>query len=304
VECDLSWGGWTALEGAASPAPYLPQLERRKLLLSPAGGRASGELGSSSSAILARFVGFGATGREKAQFNRRLAAAGYAPPVVGYAHGMLLQAWCAHDWRSAPARPARPPIDVAARYYAHLRRHYACDAADAARRDQIVDLTTTVESIARAWFGDPRTAGIQRAADQLQDLLPLRGDQRPEPVEWIVRNGVTLKCDGGDHYLDHTWARSQDICFDLAGFILDFALTQAQQRALIESYVRQSGDIHATSRLPFFRMVYAAHRLAALDTAYHAGRDEDRPRLERERGRMAEALDVALRADGVAGCAS
>ncbi|HWE61049.1 MAG TPA: hypothetical protein VHB98_05005 [Chloroflexota bacterium] len=319
VQRDLSWGSWAALYAAGTaPASRLPHLERRKLLLRLEGSGAQGTSqapqaasrdartaapATHEDALFAKFIGFGSTGAQKARGNQQLADAGFVTPYVAYAHGMLLQTWCAPEPHAAPPRPIYPPIAGAARYYAYLRRYCARDEPEPAIREHLAELAATVQQIAGEWFGMAVPGDVRRATAQLRHVRLLQGDQRPEPVEWIQRGATVLKCDAGDHFLDHSWARTQDICFDLAGFIQEFALTRLQQRELIDRYAQASGDTQVRSRLPFYRAVYAAHRLAALDTAYHAAQGE-RPLLEVERSRMAEALGSALHVIGVAECAS
>jgi len=263
-------------------------MERRKLLLGIGGGT-----------VVAKFVGFGQIGREKAGILRQLAAADLVPPFVGYAHGIVLQAWLAPQPMVAPAHPPEAPVAAAARYYAYLRRHCA-----APETPDHAELAGCVQQIARDWFGEATPPdALRRYLGQMRDVRSLHGDQRPEQVEWIVHGGRVFKCDAGDHFLDHTWARCQDVCFDIAGFSMEFALHAGQQRELLAIYARESRDAFVTTRLPFFQAVYAAHRLAALDTAYHAGA-ADRRALDRERRRMAAALGRALRICGGAACVS
>ncbi|MGH2344322.1 MAG: hypothetical protein ACRDG4_03790, partial [Chloroflexota bacterium] len=122
----------------------------------------------------------------------------------------------------------------------------------------------------------------------------LDGDQRPEPVEWHRTGDRVLKCDTADHFLDHSWARGQDIAFDLAGFIDEWALDHAERTRFLAAYVAESGDSGATRRLPFFRCVYNAHRLAMLDTAYHAEANKGAGPVSAARQLAGERLTAAV----------
>lgn len=279
---DLSWGAWS--DRAHQPVP-LPQLERRKLLLTIDG-----------QAVLAKFIGFGETGRRKAALNAQLAVAGLVAPVLGWVHGMLLQRWEAPAG-GLPLRSASPPLERAAQYYAHLRLHMAHAAhADHAAVSEIVG------SVARDWFGDALPGDPRRLLARMRGAQRQCGDQRPEPVEWIVAGDRAFKCDAGDHFLDHTWAREMDSAFDLAGFAIEHGLSCEQQHAFLAHYCRLSGDTAIGTRLPFFRAVYAAHRLAGFDTAYHAAPPHTRATLDRARHAMADTLGNALIAGGADAC--
>ncbi|HVA92409.1 MAG TPA: hypothetical protein VNL71_21510, partial [Chloroflexota bacterium] len=281
---DLSWGQWHAKE-----APLLPQLERRKLLL-----------WDREREVVAKFVGFGATGHLKARLARDLAGMKMAPTYRGFAHGFLLL-----NWEGASILDPRDPaarqvvLDAAPGYYAHLRRTYPAEIAV-----EFDDLAQTVEEISEAWLGDGHGDLVRRQAGMAAgaDACALLGDQRPEPAEWAVRGASVVKVDAADHFLDHSWARNQDIAFDLAGFIEQWALTTVERARLLDSYVSRSADPGVHARLPFFHAVFAAHRLATLDTAYHAGVVGHAGAVDTERQRMGQALMAALTQRTAAAC--
>lgn len=281
VVADLSWGRWAA--GRAEP-PILPACERRKLLLD-LGGRH----------VLAKFIGFGDVGALKAALAARLARAGFGAPVVGYAHGMLLLDWLGQHRAARPAEDGERVAQFAAGYYAYLRAY--CGQLGPA---PIGELARTAADVARSWLHD--AGAIERLAHAAAAGRPLmlRGDQKPEPVEWLLRDGQVIKADAACHFLDHSWAREQDICFDLAGFSVEFSLPLPLEMALVRAYSAASGDGGAELRLPFYRAVYAAHRLAALDTAYHGAQQGDRGRIDAARQHMGAVLASAVAVHGVA----
>jgi hypothetical protein len=277
-ERDGSWGKWSA-----SDASLLPGFERRKLFLSDRGGQR----------VVAKFVGFGAIGRQKAALTQRIAEAGMAPTYRGFAHGFLLQNWVGEAVPEALDSGVRAPIiDAAARYYAFVRH----TAESGGHEIDFRDLSATVEDIHTAWGGSgrlPQLSTMTEAASAAGSRA-LAGDQRPERVEWRIVGDRILKCDTADHFLDHSWTRTQDIAFDLAGFIDEWELNAAEQAHFLAIYVGASGDSGAQHRLPFYHCVYNAHRLAMLDTAYHAGGHLDLSRLTAARQLAGERLIAAL----------
>ena len=277
---DLSWGGWSA-----ATLPILPQQERRKLLL-----------WDGDRQVLAKFVGFGEHGHLKARLAQRLGAEGLSPAYRGFAHGFLLLNW---EGDSGATRQA--VFDAAPRYYAYLRRH--CPAMVGI---DFGDLERIVEDTSTAWLGRSHAGRVRRLARAAAGADPraLLGDQRPEPGEWVGRGSAIVKCDAADHFLDHSWARHQDIAFDFAGFLDLWAITDRERRALLASYVSHGADPGLYARLPFYRAVFAAHRLARLDTAYHADGSGQESAVEAERSRMGQILAAALTEQPGATCAS
>jgi len=277
---DLSWGDWSI-----TTPPVLPGQERRKLLL-----------WDGERQVLAKFVGFGEIGLLKARLAQRLGDEALSPTYRGFAHGFLLLNW---EGNAAVARQA--VLDAAPRYYAYLRCHCPAEVGI-----DFGDLARIVADTSTAWLGDSRAGLVRRLAGAVAGADPraLIGDQRPEPGEWIARGAAIVKCDAADHFLDHSWARRQDIAFDLAGFLDLWAITDRERQVLLASYVSQSADPGVYARLPFFRAVFAAHRLAMLDTAYHAGESGTIGAVEAERSRMGQILAAALTEQPDAPCAS
>jgi hypothetical protein len=286
LDRDLSWGAWR--EKGAS---LLPLFERRKLLLhDQKGGQ-----------VLAKFVGFGAWGAHKAAGSRRIAERGLAPPFRNYGHGFLVQDWVGEALPDTIAESnGSELLDAAATYYAGLYR----DAGQSSDAIDLAGLATTVEGIRDAWFGvgDFGDLGSMLRAAAAATPRACQGDQRPEPIEWRRSGNRILKCDTADHYLDHSWARRQDIAFDLAGFMDEWRLDPSRRTQFMAAYTRESGDSGASNRLPFFRCVYHAHRLAMFDTAYHAGMDDGEASIAKKRQSEGEWLAIALAAQPATRC--
>jgi hypothetical protein len=286
LDRDLSWGAWRE-----KAAPLLPLFERRKLLLHDQNGEP----------VLAKFLGFGVWGAHKAAGSRRIAERGLAPPFRGYAHGFLVQDWVGETLPDTIAEcNGSELLDAAATYYAGLYR----DTSPASGAIDLVDLATTVEEIRDAWFGVGAFGDLGRMVQAAAAGRPRagEGDQRPEPVEWRRSGHRILKCDTADHYLDHSWARRQDIAFDLAGFMDEWHLDPGRRDRFMVAYTRASGDTGAPNRLPFFRCVYHAHRLAMCDTAYHAGMDGGEAAIATKRQSVGEWLAIALAAQPATSC--
>jgi hypothetical protein len=104
------------------------------------------------------------------------------------------------------------------------------------------------------------------------------------PHEWIrTRNGQFLKCDAVSHGDDHFFpGPATDICWDLAGTIVEWGLTKDAAEYFVGCYQSASGD-DPRPRLPGFLLAYSVFRLAYCKMAAVAmcGSDEEQ-RLLRE----------------------
>jgi hypothetical protein len=292
LEREFSWGAWSDARASSGMQAPLPHLERRKLLLEIDGRE-----------VMAKFVGFGEVGARKAKLYAMLSEAGFVPAFRGYAHGLLLTDWIAGGERLHAIRGKRPiPLSTAAPYYAHIFRHARAPHAEL----DLQDLAMTTAAIAASWLGtfNVQTLFERAAMAECAGVQALEGDQRPEPIEWLAANGRILKCDAADHFLDHTWARHLDICFDLAGFALEWRLSPGETHAFLALYEELSGDRLVRHRLPFFSALYAAHRLAAFDLAYHTAQPADRRLIDDRRHAYGMALQQALATGAGNQCAS
>jgi hypothetical protein len=100
-------------------------------------------------------------------------------------------------------------------------------------------------------------------------LAPLEGkrhvlvDGRMLPHEWIrTQDGRLMKCDATAHGDDHFFpGPSTDICWDLAGAIIEWQMSPDGTQRFIDRYRSLSGDDPGL-RLPAFLLAYAVFRMA------------------------------------------
>lgn len=224
---DLSGGAWRRLLGVW-PA-VLPQHERRKHLTPD--GR------------LFRFAGLGRHGRETRERAVSLAEARFAPPTIDLNGGFLEQ-------RFVRARPMRRGeadgafLAHAARYLAWRGRSFALDrAADPA----------PLQALQEANLGSaPPPPPAARAV-----LL----DNRLAPHEWLRTPDGWLKADAADHADDHFFPGPHDLAWDVAGFIVEFALPRAAAADFAAAVAAGARDPTLPERLPFYRRAYLAAQI-------------------------------------------
>jgi hypothetical protein len=109
------------------------------------------------------------------------------------------------------------------------------------------------------------------------------------PHEWIAPEGPAtrspLKVDALEDGDGHLYPGPTDICWDLAGAIVEWNMSDGERRELSERYASHAG----TARQPLdavlddYLIAYTAFRAGCLVFATSSANDAERPRLERAR---------------------
>jgi hypothetical protein len=219
---DLSGGAWRLTVG--SDAPVIPMLERRKFLAE-----------TDSGSWLLKFAGLGADGRAKAERARVLAAAGFSPPVAGWAHGFLALSWISEG---RPLELRRyDHVRLLDRLTSYLAFRTACLPARAESGADLRALAEMAKINASEALGAEFGAEVER---RLQALLadppvnrPVHVDGRLHAWEWLeTAAGDLLKVDAVDHACGHDLVGCQDIAWDVAGAELELELSAPETNRL------------------------------------------------------------------------
>ncbi|HKU41301.1 MAG TPA: hypothetical protein VJR89_24225, partial [Polyangiales bacterium] len=259
VACeDLSAGAWRKLaygENAAAWPACWTQLERVKRL-SPDGR------------WLDKFEGL-APYRD-AGFERAcvLAQAGYAPPPTLLGHGFVRYPWLG-------GRPARASdlneqlLRELARYCAFRLR--ALPASEADTRGLARMLRTNLDEAFGVDIGDRIRFDVERA------VVP---DARLQPFEFrIGAEARLIKTDGHLHGDGPLLPGPTDICWDLAGTIVEWGMNRGQIEQFLSDYTKLSGD-RPERRLPAYLLGYCAQRLGEMYVATYSASPAERVRLQ------------------------
>lgn len=254
---DLSAGAWRKVaygaDAAAWPACWT-QFERLKRR-------------SADGQWLDKFEGLAPYGETAFERAGALAQAGFGPTPTWQGHGFVRYPWL-------PGRPARASdldgqlLRELARYCAFRTRELRVD--DAPTRGLELMLQTNLDEAFGVELGDRL---------QLQVERPVIADARMQPFEWrLSGDGRLLKTDGDSHGDGPLLPGPCDICWDLAGAIIEWNMNRAQLEQFILDYVRLSGD-RAHKRLPAYLLAYCAQRLGETHVAARGSDPEERARL-------------------------
>jgi hypothetical protein len=289
---DLSAGRWRSFlygDSAGQPAVH-PHHERRKYLArAEEGGRAT---------LLIKFAGLGDYGRRGLERARALAEAGFGPQPRALRHGFLAMEFV--SGRPLSAADASPRfLEAAADYLAAVAKLEA--------RPQPVELEplfsmmreNVAESLGDAWLG--AVEALAGSRDALEAGRAVAVDGRMLPHEWLAAGERYVKTDGVDHHDDHLFPGRQDVAWDVAGTICEFALDEAAARAFVTACSRRLADPRLGARLPFYTAAYLAYRVGYCRLATSSvDEDEERVRFEtlgaRYRGQLERALLRGVRA--------
>lgn len=248
---DISAGRWRAVvfPDARGRPEVQPQFERRKFL-----ARRGDEW------LLAKFVGLGEHGRRKHERARRLADAGFAHPVRGFADGFLVT-----RFEGRPLAHGRPAtnalVEKVAAYLSFLRRELPAMGGTEPGVLGEMARENLEEGLHRPWPHSLGSPGVLGSAE------PTELDARMLPHEWVRTREGWRKSDATDHHDDHFFPGCTDIAWDVAAACEEIVGEPSRERELVEAVSRATKDGTLARRVVPFRVAYVAHRLAFAELA-------------------------------------
>ena len=255
---EASGGLWRenhANGGAPANRPY----ERRKLLVENGDGL-----------WLAKFEGFGALAQCRAEMAQALSDAGFTPRRGETLHGFALQRWIG-DARALDAAPREEIVARLADYIAFRASRLAPPPTGGATMDGLFRMAR--HNCAEA-LGEDEAAALDAFAPGTDALAraekPVATDNRMHAWEWIVdEDGAILKCDAVDHCASHDLVGCRDAAWDVAGAVVEFALSR-DERAHLLARLDALGLAIDARLLDFFLLAYPAFQLGAATMAAQA----------------------------------
>ena len=194
-----------------------------------------------------KFLGFGHYGRQVAERESTIAAAGFGPEPCVERHGFA----------SYPLIDGRPMLagDLSESVLARLAAYCAFRAQ--AFRTDAVDLRALQQ------MAEHNLQELRFEASAVLELeRPALVDGRMHPHEWILTtDGQMMKTDSGIHGDDHFLPGATDIAWDLAGAIIEWKMDARDAETFLEMYQRASGDdVH--KRIDGYLKAYTVFRCA------------------------------------------
>jgi hypothetical protein len=274
---DLSAGAWRKRVFGADPLRWPAswiQLERIKWL-------------SEDGRSLDKFEGLPPYCEAPSARASALEQAGYGPALQCCRRGFLRFEWI--EGRAARSGDLdRSVIAELARYCAFRSRSFA--VADADPAPIIRMLRANIQEAFGLDVGEQIPIAIE---------TPIIPDARMQPHEWCFSSGGRLiKFDGHAHGDGHLLPGPTDVCWDLAGAIIEWEMDPSHRDALVAEFERAAGA-RVRSRLDGFLVAYAALRVAEMSLALLGAAAPEALRLSRARARYARQLERLLQTRGL-----
>jgi hypothetical protein len=263
---DLSGGRWRDDWPKARRPPAWPAQERLKLRLSTSAG-----------VFIVRFAGLGRRGAEKMARAKALFAAGFAPEPIALRHGLLLERWIGGRSFEAALEERTALIDRLGAYIAFRRRTFPSRTERGADVESLIRMAR----VNAAELGGEQLCNkvcARLAGLDLRNALlrPVYIDGRMHPGEWVCgHDGRLVKTDAIDHAVAHDLIGPQDAAWDLAGAIIEFDLSGAEQRRLFDVVRAEAGLIVDPAVLSGFRIFYLAFQAGWWAMAGQSGENRD-----------------------------
>jgi hypothetical protein len=231
------------------------------------------------SSVLWKFAGLCDTG--KACRQDALAEKGFTLPPLGRAMGFVASPWVEGEHFT------RENLDSALldRIAAYIRAVARPPLESLEGRGAFERLREMVRVNVAEALGESSGRGASAIADGVAPLieasnLPAYGDGRLAPHEWVrTREGGILKLDCGGHDADHTIVGPQPLLWDVAGTVVEWAISRSDRRALLNAMGLSNDD----ELLTFYELAYAAFRVGFCTLCAQMAETEEKGRLTRAR---------------------
>ncbi|MGE5497023.1 MAG: hypothetical protein ACM3Q2_03090 [Syntrophothermus sp.] len=267
---DISRGKWRSLfysDQSMSPAVY-PAEERRKFLCSDNNSGVSRVLTSAfrerkgkrgrGEIYQLKFTGLGRYGRK---YNSRaflLSGSGLIPPALNFTSGFLIS-------RFEPGTPLSTAaityntLSRAAEYLTFINNRFPVMPSRNFDEMFLMILENVSESLGPRWGAIIQKYGAQ--FEKCYSHTAVQIDGHMFPYEWISSGDSIFKTDGLTHHADQFFPGCQDICWDLAGYIIESELGVEKESFLLQRFSQLSGDKSIPGKIGFYKLAYLAFRL-------------------------------------------
>jgi hypothetical protein len=283
--CELSAGMWRSrfIPETSDYPPVHPHHEKRKYLLV-----------DNSEAVknswIAKFVGLGKYGASNVSRAQKLAGMGFTPSIDRFSNGFAVMPFV--EGKALKASDLNESlIDFVKKYLLFIKS--SMGAPLQVSYDQMLEMiyTNVKEGLGEQWCRCLEK--LPPHASSLYEEAAVAIDGHMMPHDFLKTGTGFVKVDHIEHHSDQFFHGVQNICWDIAGFIMEFDLDRRKRDHFLESFA--SIDSFLFQRLQFFNLAYLAFRLGYVTLAADSLKGEpDAERFEKLRKKYCTMLKNEL----------
>jgi hydroxymethylpyrimidine pyrophosphatase-like HAD family hydrolase len=242
--------------------------------------------------VVAKSVGWGWLGYHAFLAGTRLS--GLVPKVLGLRDGLLFTEWRPPAVCNGDGSRERALAATAAYLGARVRElALEDDPAPGLMRAGRHRGAEEMAAVLSGAYGSKIAAALKRPRIQHRLLSLPRGvpvliDGKMRPAEWVDGDGAALKTDFEHHGMGKHQLNISDPAYDVADAILQWNLSEDEERKFIEAYAALSGDRDIAQRLFLYKLLAGSWAMAR--AAEHLANPALRARHEQFNARYLEAL--------------
>ncbi|NLE00332.1 MAG: hypothetical protein GX640_10700, partial [Fibrobacter sp.] len=209
-----------------------------------------------------KFIGLGKYGYQHLQRAQALAEAKFSPEVESLHEGFIELAFC----KGTPLSYSdinENFINFVCKYLEFVNYNF--------KAEQRVSFDKMIEMIyynVEQGIGSRFLFKVEKIAKEYKNLYEedvVAVDGRLLPHDFIKGEQGYIKVDHLEHHADQFFHGSQNIAWDVAGFCVEFGLTENSRRMVISRF--KYVDNFIDKKLPFFLIAYSACRLGYVKLA-------------------------------------
>ena len=188
------------------------------------------------------------------------------PDVGGLRDGLLLTEWVGDPGRTRAGLPGSDRVRVLASYIAKRVRRLRlgedpCVDSPGYRWNGWDEMVVLLRGAYGRRIGRLKHRALRERLGRYVTPVPAVVDGRMRPEEWIETPAGARKVDFEQHNFGGAEKDIVDPAWDLASAIFEFGLSAQEERDLLHTYARESGDHTVFDRILLYQLLCGAHHM-------------------------------------------
>ncbi|HVH31811.1 MAG TPA: HAD hydrolase family protein [bacterium] len=220
--------------------------------------------------LFVKSVGWGWLGYHAYLTGVRLADC--VPPVVGLREGLLFTEWVGDVSLSHAGLPRDRRVRTLGSYVVKRAGRLRLDddpvfGSSGYRWNGWDEIVTILRGAYGSYLGRLKVPALRWHLLRYVCPVPMLVDGRMRPDEWIATPAGIRKVDFEHHNFGGAEQDFVDPAWDLASAAFEFALSEQEERELLQVYAGQSGDRTISHRIFLYQLAYGVHTMHIAEQA-------------------------------------